>query len=133
MVELPSCPAASRRSKKTDPKATVWKLSRAFQRVAAIFRGAVTLWFNDDRPRDEFNPRIVDMSIGNIVPPADPVLVDLLTGFVYDLPNEFVTGKDSLITLHGLAIHDYPVVILDRSWITVNQDVESSPSNPTNH
>ncbi|MCC5805795.1 MAG: beta-galactosidase [Opitutales bacterium] len=121
----------------------------AYQRVATLFRGelerlremcvqnapvdftafafsradtpgaAVALWFTDDRPRDEFAERLVDLTVAGLPPITDPVVVDLLTGEVRSAPPAMLTAGEDGIRLKRFPVGDYPLIIADRSWVTL--------------
>jgi hypothetical protein len=49
---------------------------------------------------------------------GQPVLVDLFSGKVFQLPKDKVSFKNGRLGLKGIPATDSPMAIIDRSWIT---------------
>jgi hypothetical protein len=67
-------------------------------------------------PADSNKAKEVTLSFsqGNF---EDPVLVDILTGAVYDIPAGRWTRDNSRYTFRNIPVYDSPVLIADRSLI----------------
>jgi hypothetical protein len=77
---------------------------------------AITLWFSEAKPAEEYPAKKVDFSVSGVAF-SSPVLVDLLTGKVYTIPKDHYqkSGNDWKFT--GIPVTDSPVVIANKSWV----------------
>lgn len=77
-------------------------------------KSLVTIWQSEARPADEYTPVLTTITIdgGNI---KSPVLMDMVSGKVYEIPKVNCIKKDGNIILSNIPVPDYPVVITDRS------------------
>lgn len=81
---------------------------------------AVVFWFAEAKPADNYNAKPINFAVSG-VKIKNPVLVDLLTGMVYQIPGDnFATNKDS-IKISGVPVSDYPLVIVDKKWLKISQ------------
>nr|MCR5162522.1 hypothetical protein [Thermoguttaceae bacterium] len=48
---------------------------------------------------------------------ADPVLVDVLTGRIYEIPAKNIQRDGETLTLTEIPVYDAPLVITDRSRV----------------
>jgi polysaccharide biosynthesis protein PslG len=77
---------------------------------------AVTLWNGKHKPEDDMGTVEIDFSIDGISINT-PILVNLFDGSVYAIPKENFSKKRKNISFKAIPVGDWPVVILDRSWV----------------
>jgi polysaccharide biosynthesis protein PslG len=77
---------------------------------------ALVFWFADAKPVDEYSAKPVRISASG-VKMKKPVLVDLLTGKVYQVPKENMRTKGNKIELTDIPVSDYPLVLVESSWL----------------
>ncbi len=75
----------------------------------------VTLWCNDARPADAYAPKPTTVTVEGTF--TRPVLVDLLTGSVYEIPKKQWKQAGNKHTFTGIPVADYPVVIAEKSLL----------------
>lgn len=73
------------------------------------------LWFSGDRPDNDIDRELVDMTIDGAVL-EDPVYVDMVSGYVHDMSRNCVQSEDGL-KLTGLPMWDAPVLIIEREQV----------------
>ena len=73
----------------------------------------VTIWFSDDTPSDSFGTTSTDFTFKDLKF-SHPVIVDMLTGKIYEVPKENF-GKKNIFK--GLPIYDSPVFITNKSMV----------------
>jgi hypothetical protein len=77
-----------------------------------------TIWMDDAIPRDEYEMNVHDFTVSN-GSFENPVLVDIITGGVYDIPAEHWSKTGDIYTFKNISIYDSPILIADRSLIKV--------------
>ena len=77
----------------------------------------VTLWNGEARPADEYAPKPTTITVEGQF--SQPVFVDLITGNVYEIPKENWTKSGSTYTFTNMPVPDYPVLIADKSTLTI--------------
>ncbi len=73
----------------------------------------VTLWFSDDTPSDSFETTPVDFTFENLKF-KKPVLVDLLSGKIYKIPQDSFKDKN---VFESLPVYDSPVLITEEKMV----------------
>jgi hypothetical protein len=104
--------------------AQVYRYSKSTDRSLSVYgyenriskRQVYTIWMDESIPADSNKAKEVTLSFsqGNF---EDPVLVDILTGAVYDIPAGRWTRDNSRYTFRNIPVYDSPVLIADRSLI----------------
>lgn len=75
----------------------------------------ITVWNHSDRPAENFDPQLTQITVTGTF--KKPVLLDLITGKVYEIPkNQWSKSGDSY-TFRNIPIPDYPVLIADQKAI----------------
>lgn len=72
----------------------------------------ITLWSKEARPAEEYTPKPTSVTVTGEF--EQPVLVDLITGKVYELPKQNWLKKGNTHTFSGIPVPDYPVLLADR-------------------
>lgn len=75
----------------------------------------VTLWCNEARPADAYAPKPTTVEVNGTF--TRPVLVDLLTGSVYEIPRKQWQKTGRKHTFTGIPVADYPVLIAEKSLL----------------
>jgi hypothetical protein len=75
----------------------------------------VTLWCTDARPADTYEPKPTTVEVDGTF--TRPVLVDLLTGSVYEIPKEQWKQTGNKHTFTDIPVADYPVLIAEKSLL----------------
>jgi len=73
----------------------------------------VTLWSKEARPAEEYAPKPTTITVDGQF--TQPVIVDLITGKVYEIPKSSWLKKGNTHTFTGIPVPDYPVLIAERS------------------
>ena len=119
---------------------------RAFQNIATIFSGeinkienvyvtdsidklrilacnrdsiggnAVIFWFHDDWPKTNYKKRNLSLKIKG-VNLNKPLLVDLITGNVYAIPEASFLNQNDGFEIKEVVIKDYPIALIDIIWL----------------
>jgi hypothetical protein len=75
----------------------------------------VTLWCNDARPADTYEPKMTTVAVTGSF--TQPVLVDLISGVVYEIPKKQWKKAGNKHTFSDVPVADYPVLIADKSSV----------------
>ena len=75
-----------------------------------------TIWMDENIPTESIQPKQQSFSFSN-TDFNSPVLVDIITGNVYEIPANNISKKGIVTTLRGIPVYDAPIVIADRSLI----------------
>ena len=77
-----------------------------------------TLWLSESIPTNSSEVKLRDFSVanGNF---EQPVLVDVITGNVYDIPAGQWSVKGTTYSFKGIPIYDAPVLLADKSLINI--------------
>lgn len=75
----------------------------------------VTLWSHEARPAEEYTPKLTNVMLEGQF--EQPVLVDLITGKVYEIPKDNWKQAGANHTFTGIPIPDYPVLIVDKAML----------------
>ena len=104
------CPIAGR----ADPRETGARdlASCAFERGGATLR---LYWFCEDVPNSRLEFDRVDLELPEAL--ESPVLVDMITGRIFELPADRVAARDGGMTLKGVPMWDSPVLIAARAAV----------------
>ncbi|GAB3968409.1 hypothetical protein GCM10028806_12370 [Spirosoma terrae] len=73
----------------------------------------VTLWSSEARPAETYEPKPTDVTIEGKF--TTPVLVDLITGRVYEIPKSSWKKAGNSYTFTAIPVVDYPVLIAEKS------------------
>ena len=73
----------------------------------------VTLWSSEARPAEEYTPKPTTITIEGSF--NQPVLVDLITGRVYEIPKANWKQTGNQFTFSEIPVPDYPVLIADKA------------------
>jgi len=79
---------------------------------------ALTLWVGDEKPEDSMETAAQNFTVQNMQF-KNPVLVNLLDGQVYELSKENYSKKGKRVTFSNIPVGDWPVVIVDKSWVDI--------------
>lgn len=74
------------------------------------------LWQCGQKPSDSLERNLVDISLDGIRL-SDPVYVDMLTGYVHELPKDNVKVTDKGTSIRLLPLWDCPILIIERDMI----------------
>ncbi|WP_154859478.1 GH39 family glycosyl hydrolase [Cyclobacterium xiamenense] len=77
---------------------------------------ALTIWRADAKPEDSMETVNHTFTVHNMQF-KKPVFVNLLDGKVYELPKATYSKKGKSFTFSEIPVADWPVVIVDRSWV----------------
>lgn len=80
-------------------------------------------WFCDNRPYAELSFSSVDLEIPAVV--EAPVWVEMITGRVFEIPEESIVRRADGMTLKGVPMWDSPVIIAPRAAIPLLHDAPS--------
>jgi hypothetical protein len=75
----------------------------------------VTLWRNEARPADTYEPKPATVTVTGSF--TRPVLVDLISGGVYEIPKKQWKKSGNQHTFTGIPLADYPVIIAEKSTL----------------
>lgn len=75
-----------------------------------------TLWLSENIPSDDNDVKLQDISI-TLADIDQPVVVDILTGNVYEVPAAQWSRNGKIMQFKGIPIYDSPVLLADRSLI----------------
>ena len=78
---------------------------------------AITVWSAEARPVENFPAKKIDFTISG-VHFTTPVLLDLLSGEVYSIPNDNYKKENESWKFTNIPVTDSPVVLVDSSWIS---------------
>ena len=83
-------------------------------------RQVYTLWLSESIPTNSSEVKLQDFSVnnGNF---EQPVLVDVITGNVYDIPAGQWSVKGTTYSFKGIPIYDAPVLLADKSLINIGK------------
>ncbi|MGN6827026.1 GH39 family glycosyl hydrolase [Paucibacter sp. M5-1] len=79
-----------------------------------------TLWLSESIPSNSNDVRLQDFSVsnGNF---EQPVVVDILTGAVYEIPAAQWNKKGNTYSFKNIPLYDAPVLVADKSLINISQ------------
>ncbi|TDH28740.1 hypothetical protein EXU57_01315 [Segetibacter sp. 3557_3] len=75
-----------------------------------------TIWQHEDRPSDTYQPKPTTLTVEGATF-KNPVLADLITGKVYEIPTANFRKAGNTYTFSGIPVTDYPIVIAEKSLI----------------
>lgn len=87
----------------------------------------VTLWSGEARPAETYEPKTTDVTIDGKF--TTPVLVDLITGRVYEVPKSNWKKSGNSYTFTSLSVPDYPVLIAEKTALPLTMPTGQS-ANP---
>lgn len=79
----------------------------------------ILIWYKDQIPGDDFKWDLIDLTIKD-VELSDPVLIEMISGKVYELPNWSKTGKNT--SFKKLPVWDSVMMITERTLAELNTD-----------
>jgi hypothetical protein len=93
---------------------------------SAFDRQLVALWIDSRTPTNSSakTPVTLEFPAGNF---SSPVLVDLSTGRVYDLPTSSWKKNGTHYTFKDIPVYDSPVLIAERSLIPLAEELPGTP------
>ena len=77
-----------------------------------------TIWMGEHIPTDSNKPRNLNFTFTN-ASFERPVVVDILTGKVYDIPASQWKKTGAVVSLTGIPVYDAPILIADKSLVKV--------------
>ncbi len=90
-----------------------------YSTLLSIGRGTVLAYWDTSRAADEYTPRNIDLVLSGTSFNGfrNPVLVDLLSGDVFELGSNAVKGQKSkeILAFQQLPLADYPMLIVERN------------------
>lgn len=97
----------------TAPSALIFSVAyRKIKGALADEANIVVMWLSNGPPKDEFEPILVDLWPKNIGF-KKPVLVDLLTGEVYEIPQDRWSNSEEGTKFVKMPIYDSPILIAE--------------------
>jgi len=75
-----------------------------------------TLWMDENIPTENNQPKLQTFSISNTEFDS-PVLVDIITGNVYEIPLSNISKKGKVTILKDIPLYDAPIVIAEKSLV----------------
>ncbi|MDZ4807732.1 MAG: hypothetical protein SGI96_05620 [Bacteroidota bacterium] len=75
-----------------------------------------TLWMDENIPTESNQTKLQTFSISN-AGFNSPVLVDIITGNVYEIPSTKISKKGNITILKDIPVYDAPIVIADKGLI----------------
>lgn len=80
---------------------------------------AYTFWLTENIPSNtnKVHPQNIVITNANF---DTPVVVDIVSGAVYGIPEEQIVKKGNITTLTGIPLYDSPIVILDKSLVKMS-------------
>ncbi len=81
-------------------------------------RSIYTIWADDYIPTDNNTLRNMDFSFSH-ASFEQPVLVDIITGIVYEIPADRWSKSGNVFSFTGIPVYDAPMLIADRSLIKI--------------
>ncbi|GAB3180594.1 GH39 family glycosyl hydrolase [Telluribacter humicola] len=79
-----------------------------------------TLWVDEAIPTNSNQTRTINFSVVNGAFDK-PVYVDIITGGVYEIPENQIVRKGSTITFRNIPVYDAPVLIADQSILKIKK------------
>lgn len=79
-----------------------------------------TIWMDEAIPAESNKTKNLEFSFsnGNF---ENPVYVDILTGSVYEIPENQWSKKGNVFTFKGIPVYDSPILIADKSLIKIKE------------
>lgn len=97
----------------TAPSAPIFAMAyRKVKNALANEANIVVMWLSNGPPKDEFEPVLVDLRLQNINF-KKPALVDLLTGEVYEIPQDRWSNSEEGARFAKMPIYDSPTLIAE--------------------
>lgn len=81
-------------------------------------RQLFTIWMDEHIPGDDNKVKLQTFSFTNAEFEA-PVLVDIITGGVYEIPAANWSKKGNIITFKSIPVYDAPILIADKSLVSI--------------
>lgn len=100
------------------PTVTVPTVQTFVYRHKPSNRNLLVLWGAEARPADTYVPKPTDITVTGTF--KKPVLVDLITGTVYELPRSQWRQSGKSHTFTGIPVPDYPVLVADKAALHLN-------------
>lgn len=76
----------------------------------------VTLWSGEERPADEYEPKLTTITVEN-GSFTNPVYVDLISGKVFEIPKGNWKKMGKQYVFSGIPVPDYPVLVAEKSAV----------------
>lgn len=90
----------------------------AFQYRSKVKGGSlVTLWSGEARPSDSYEPKLTTITVEGTF--KKPVLVDLISGKVSEIPKDKWKKTGNQFVFSGIPVSDYPLVLADKSALSL--------------
>lgn len=84
-------------------------------------KNIIAYWKNDEIPSDKNNFFNIDILLKNFSF-EDPVLVDLFSGKVFEIPKECYASDNSEVTFKKLPCYDSPLIVTEKELISITND-----------
>lgn len=81
--------------------------------------GAV-MWYDDKIPSDDLEWDRLDIEIKEL-PLKDPVLIDIVTGKVYDMNKQLYRNMGKDIKLRDFPVWDSPMLLIERDFVKLDK------------
>ena len=79
----------------------------------------ITLWANEAKPADEYQPKLTEVTIKGSF--KQPVFIDLITGVVYEIPKTQWKKSGNQYSFSQIPVPDYPVLIAEKSALILSK------------
>lgn len=79
-------------------------------------RQLYTVWMDENIPTENNRTKLQTFSLSN-ANFENPVLVDIITGNMYEITADKISKKGNIVTLKDIPVYDAPIVIADKSLI----------------
>lgn len=77
-----------------------------------------TFWMDENIPTESNQTKLQTFSFAN-AEFSSPVLVDIITGIVYEIPANKISKKGNITILKDIPVYDAPIVLADKSLVKI--------------
>ncbi|MFW5754092.1 MAG: hypothetical protein ACOCV9_04760, partial [Marinilabiliaceae bacterium] len=89
-----------------------------FEHIISGFQ-AVAFWYSDEWPTDNLETDEINFTFPN-GSFTDPVLVDIRTGKIYDIPDNQWSKNGTEYSFKKIHVYDSPLLIIEKSLLRIN-------------
>ena len=83
----------------------------------------VSIWIDQSVPADTSTHMTVNLKLSGIKM-KEPVMVDLLNGDVFSIPEGYIKREEEAITFLDLPVYDSPILLAESALITTRRSPE---------
>jgi hypothetical protein len=77
-----------------------------------------TFWMDENIPTESNQTKLQTFSFAN-AEFRSPVLVDIITGIVYEIPANKISKKGNITIFKDIPVYDAPIVLADKSLVKI--------------